>query len=611
MFGNFIYFIVVLLIYSTYHPAEDTHFTALETLVFFFALTVVFAWVTSTQFRKIERRALKESFFQLDHRLSATITRQSVLAIVVFSIDIYALNLPSFLIDVPLLSTIPTIQALFFLGLFVGYLSIVWAFAHRAYRTLQATDVSRRSYILSNISFSIPILLPWLLLSSVVDIINALPFQLPKSMLATTEGQVVYFIVFLLAIAIVGPLIIQKFWRCKPLEAGYHRQRIESLCQRAGMEYANILYWPIFGGKMITAGVMGLVKKFRYILVTNALLRFLEADEIDAVIAHEIGHIKKKHLLFYLVFFIGYMLISFTSFDLLLYAILFAEPAYNFIQNTGFNQTTVVSSIFSLTIIVVFVVYFRYIFGYFMRNFERQADTYVFALFDSAEPLISTLEKIAATSGQPRDKPNWHHFSIKKRIDYLKKCEVDRSWISYHDRKIKRSIAAYMAGILIIGGIGYNVNFGETGKKINQHLFENIIKRELAKRPDNSDLYGHLGDLYYSNGDYLKTVQAYEQALALNPNNTKVLNNLAWLYATCEDETFRSPEKALRLAQRAVRLEESPYLLDTLAESYYVNGRFVQAISAARRALDLTSKNTAYYQKQLEKFTAAANKKRE
>ncbi|MBW1693827.1 MAG: M48 family metalloprotease [Deltaproteobacteria bacterium] len=527
--------------------------------------------MTWVQFHRIEKKISKESLFQLDHKLNATITRQSVMAIVLFSIDIYGLNLPSFLVNMPFLSMIPTLQALLFLGLFVGYLSIVWACAHGTHRALQATDLSRRSYILSNVLFSIPILLPWLLLSGIADIINALPFHLPKRLLSTTEGQIIYFLIFLFAIAIVGPLIIQKIWRCEPLETGYYRQRIENLCQRAGMEYANILYWPIFGGKMITAGVMGLVKKFRYILVTDALLRFLEPEEIDAVIAHEIGHIKKKHLMFYLIFFIGYMLISFASFDLLLYSILFAEPIYNFIRSTGLNQTTVVSSIFSFTTIVIFVIYFRYIFGYFMRNFERQADTYVFTLFDSAGPLISTLDKIAVTSGQPRDKPNWHHFSIKKRVEYLKKCETDRKWI---------------------------------------FLFENIIKRELVKTPNNSDLYGLLGDLYYSNKDYTKTVKAYEQSIALEPNNPKVLNNLAWLYATCEDETFRNSQKALRLAEKAVKLEESPHILDTLAESYYVNGRFEKAVSTEIRALDLTTKNVSYYRKQFEKFTAAAKKNR-
>ena len=75
------------------------------------------------------------------------------------------------------------------------------------------------------------------------------------------------------------------------------RSRIENLCQKANFQYADILYWPIFGGRMITAGVMGLMKKFRYILVTKALFHSLEPEEIDAVIAHEIGHIKKKHFI--------------------------------------------------------------------------------------------------------------------------------------------------------------------------------------------------------------------------------------------------------------------------------------------------------------------------
>ena len=610
MFANFIYFIIVLLIYSTYQPAADTNFTALETLFLFFSLIVIFTWITWVQFQRIVKQISTESFAKLDHKFHATLTRQSVMAIVLFSLDIYGLNLRSFFLNIPFFTVMPTIQALLFLGLFVFYLAIVWGCAHTAYQILYTTGLPRSSYILSNISFSVPVLLPWLLLSGIADIINILPFDLPKQMLATTEGQVLYFLVFLVAVAMIGPLMIQKFWRCKPLESGYIRSRIEDLCRKAGMEYANILYWPIFGGRMITAGVMGLIKNFRYILVTGALIRFLEPEEIDAVIAHEIGHIKKNHLLFYLVFFIGYMLISYATFDLLIYAILYAEPLYRFIGRTGMNQAALTSSIFSLVIIIIFLIYFRFIFGYFMRNFERQADTYVYALFDSAKPLISTLEKIAITSGQPADRPNWHHYSIQKRIDYLKKCETDKRWITRHDQKIKKSIAVYLMAILFIGGMGYHLNYGETGKRLNQHFFETIVQRELEKNPDNPHLLSTLGDLYYSNQSYAKTIQAYEQSIMLEPNNPKALNNLAWLLATCEFQKFRDPERALALAQKAAELEKAPHILDTLAESYYVNGMFEAAVAAEMLALDLAKTDRSYYQKQLKKFVDAARKTR-
>jgi len=608
MFGNFIYFIIVLLIYSTYQPSEDTNFTSIETFILFVGLTAAFAWITWIQFNRIEKSLSQGRFSQLSHKFSSTLTRQSIMAIVLFSIDIYGLNLSSFLADIDFLSIIPTFQALLFLGLFIFYLAIVWACAHGSYKMLSNSDLSRRSYILSQISFSVPVLLPWLLLSGVADIINALPFESPKHFLSTTQGQIAYFIIFLVAIAIAGPAVIQKFWRCKPLETGYYRKRIEDLCRKASLEYADILYWPIFGGRMITAGVMGLVKKFRYILVTNDLLRFLEPEEIDAVIAHEIGHIKKKHLIFYLVFFVGYMLISFATFDLLVYFIVFTEPIYRFISHSGLDQTAVTSSIFSFIIIIFFLIYFRFIFGYFMRNFERQADTYVYTLFDSAAPLISCFEKIAATSGEPYDKPNWHHFSIKSRIDYLKKCETDRVWITRHDNKILKSIAVYLLGTLLIGAIGYNLNFGETGKKLNKHFFEKIILRELERTPDNPNLYSTLGDLYFSQEKFAETIKAYEQSLALKPDNPHVLNNLAWLHATCNVERFRDPQKALYLAEKAAELEKSPYILDTLAESYFANGRFEEAVESEIKALDLTVTNKSYYEKQLKKFREAVKK---
>jgi Zn-dependent protease with chaperone function len=529
------------------------------------------------------------------------------MAVFLFAIDIYGLNLSSFLINVPPFATIPTLLALLFLMLFVFYLAIVWVFAYDAHQKLYRTEISRRTYVISNISFSVPVLLPWLFLSGIADIIQALPLETPKRLLSTTEGEVIYFLFFLVAVAVIGPALIQKFWRCKPIENGYHRSRIESLCRRAGLAYANILYWPIFGGKMITAGVMGLIKKFRYILVTRSLLNLLEPEEIDAVIAHEIGHIKKKHLLFYLAFFVGYMLLSYVTFDLIIFAIIYAEPVYWFIHTTGFNQTTVVSGIFSIVIICMFLIYFRFIFGFFMRNFERQADIYVYALFESAKPLITTLEKIAATSGQSADRPNWHHFSIKERIDYLRKCESNSAWITQHERKVKKSIGVYLVSLLLLGALGYQLNVGAIGNKISNHFFEKVILRELEQTPDNSNLYSLLGDIYYNSSNYAGVIDAYERSLELKPDNAQVLNNLAWLYATCEDKRFQDPVRAQALAERAIKLENSPHIWDTLAESYYVNGMYLEAIDAGEHAFALAKRNRTYYEDQLKKFKSAAD----
>jgi Zn-dependent protease with chaperone function len=492
------------------------------------------------------------------------------------------------------------------MGLFVAYLSMVWFNAHAAYRRIYRAAISRKAYVISNIQFSVPVLLPWLLLSGVADLIKALPFELPRQVLTSPEGETAYFLLFLFAVAALGPLMIQKFWRCRPLEAGYFRQRIDEICRRAGVRYADILYWPIFGGRMITAGVMGLVSRFRYILVTEALLRILSPQEIDAVIAHEVGHVKKHHMLFYLFFFIGYMVIAYATFDLIVYLIIFSEPIYRFVFTTGISRTTVTTGLLSMAIIINFLVYFRYIFGYFMRNFERQADAFVYRLQADAGPLISTFEKIVAVSGHSAEKPNWHHFSIRQRVNFLKRCQADRACIRRHDRKVRTSIAVYALVMILVGVIGYQLNFGKAGKQLSDKFFETAILNEIARDGAGSaGLFGMLGDLYFGRGSFEQAVPAYLRALELEPDNAIVLNNYAWLLATCDDLTYRDPQQALNLARRAAAVEQSPHIMDTLAESLFINGHIDDAIDIAKTAVTLAKTNRAYYNGQLEKFQAA------
>ncbi|MGE0084582.1 MAG: M48 family metalloprotease [Desulfococcaceae bacterium] len=612
MFANFIYFIIVLLIYTTYQPSESPNLPLPETLELFLFFILIFSILTRIQFSLLEKQIRRQGIPLFDHvlenRFSSLLTSQSVMSIVLFTVDVYVLNLPDYMEKIEYFKIFPTAPALIFLLLFIFYLSIVWYFAHESYQKIYDSRIARRTYVLSNISFAVPVLLPWMLLSGIHDLITVLPFEWLKEFLATGPGEILFFLIFLFATAVGGPFLIQKFWGCKPLEKGHMRERIENLCKRAGMEYADILYWPIFEGRMITAGVMGLVKKFRYILVTEALLEILRPEEVDAVIAHEIGHIKRNHLIFYLFFFVGYMLLSYATFDLILYLIIFTEPVYRFIIHSGISQTSVTSTLLTIMTVFVFLIYFRYIFGYFMRNFERQADCYVYTLYDTAGPLISTFEKITAGSGQSPDKPNWHHFSITERVGYILKCEKDRSWIKKHDQKIRKSMAVYLLGMLMIGFVGYSMRFGETGRKISADFFARVLMREIEKNPNNPELYRLLGDLHHSRNDYAKSIDAYQKSLDLNADDPEVLNNLAWLYATCENLSLRNPAPALELARRAAQFSDAPHILDTLAESYYVNGMYEMAVQTEEKALARSGKDRALYESQLKKFRQAMEK---
>lgn len=606
MFGNFIYFIVALLIYTTYQPPERPDTPFFQALLMLLAVSFAFAALSRLLFNKLEKAYDRGEVQRVEDSYNGLLARLSILAIGIFAVVIYVVNLGAYMQSIRMFRMFPTLEAIFFLGLFLIYLSIVWASAYDLYEKLNRSGESRRKYVTSHISFSIPVLLPWFFLSAIADFIIALPFETPKNFLMSTTGQTTYFLVVLFVIAIIGPWLIQRFWGCRPLEPGYARFRIEHMCKKARIRYRDIMMWPLFGGKMITAGVMGLVSRFRYILVTPGLLQYLNPVELDAVIAHEIGHVKKKHLVFYLFFFVGYLVIAFSTLDLILWMILYIHTAFGWFGDAPGEGSTGIPILFSFAMILIFLLYFRYIFGYFMRNFERQADIYVYQLMDSAQPLITTFKKIAAAGGQSPDQPNWHHFSINERINYLKKCERSRKWIDHHNRKIRASILIYFFVMILIGWGGYALHAGGAGQMISANLFERLIHQQLEKDPENPELHLALADMYQGAGDLEKSVEFYKKTLSLAPDNATALNNLAWLYATSRDTRFFRPEKALALSLRAAELSREAHILDTLAQSHYANGHYHKAIETEKQALALATEDRAYYRRQLKKFEETA-----
>ena len=89
---------------------------------------------------------------------------------------------------------------------------------------------------------------------------------------------------------------------------------------------------------------------------------------------------------------------------------------------------TALSFILSLPIILLMIVYFRYVMGFFLRNMERQADLYAYRITGSVGGLVRSLEKIAHFSGQSRSLPSWHHFSVAQRVDFLEGPQFNRPW---------------------------------------------------------------------------------------------------------------------------------------------------------------------------------------
>ena len=186
-------------------------------------------------------------------------------------------------------------------------------------------------------------------------------------------------------------LIVPLFNKQTPLEQGELREKLETFAQKVGFNLTNI--FVIDGSKRSTkanAYFTGFGPKKRIVLY-DTLINDLETDEIVAVLAHEVGHYKKNHVVYNMI--ISVLLTGFTLYILSL-----------FIGNTLLSQALSVSEpSFHIGLIAFGILYspISEITGLLMnilsRKFEYEADDYAKEQFDG-KALITSLKKLSKNS---------------------------------------------------------------------------------------------------------------------------------------------------------------------------------------------------------------------
>ncbi len=153
------------------------------------------------------------------------------------------------------------------------------------------------------------------------------------------------------------------------------------------------------------------------------------------------------------------------------------------------------------------------------------------------------------------------------------------------------------------------------------------FRRLAARDPDDSAILGQLGMLYLaakqpreairrftraleidqdnfpcrrgrsdaaiSIGDHPAALADLEKALALEPDDSGVLNNLAWLLATSPDDDLRDGKRAIELATQACEGTdwEEAHIISTLAAAYAEAGDFANARKYSKQAVDQGGKS--------------------
>ncbi len=249
------------------------------------------------------------------------------------------------------------------------------------------------------------------------------------------------------AVFVVAPALIVRIWRTGTMPRGQLRARLEAICRRMKLRYRDILIWRT-GGMISNAGVMGLIPQVRYILMSDALLTQMTPHEVEAIFAHEAGHIVSHHIFYSAIFAVTTMILATCAADLL--------KSWLGMGDLEFN----------LAALAILMAFWAGGFGWLSRRFERQSDVIGAwamgrAFSQGGEPAMDpagesamtavalpaeaapapaagdttpadgritpegaavfarALQRVAELNGLPPNKRNWRHGSIAWRVQYI------------------------------------------------------------------------------------------------------------------------------------------------------------------------------------------------
>ena len=116
-------------------------------------------------------------------------------------------------------------------------------------------------------------------------------------------------------------------------------------------------------------------------------------------------------------------------------------------------------------------------------------------------------------------------------------------------------------------------------------------RKFLEIEPENVEARNTLGTALIQQGHVKEAIDQWQDALAIQPENGNAASNLAWVFATCPEDSIRDGRHAVELAEKALRISggKIPMIYKVLAAAYAESGRFGDAIETAQRGAELAT----------------------
>jgi STE24 endopeptidase len=223
-----------------------------------------------------------------------------------------------------------------------------------------------------------------ILVEMIYNVIRMAPFKWWVIVWVIYNGLAIFF-------AQIAPIVLfPLFYKFKPLENDELSKRLVQLSEKAGTRVRGVYEWKLSEkSKKANAALAGLGAT-RRIILADTLLENFTPDEIEAVLAHELGHHVHKHILKSIVLQVGISLVGFW---------VVAQVLEYAVDHSLFSLTDRLYDFASLPLLVLMTTLMSFllmpILNAYSRQKEREADRYSLKSIREVGPFISSMNKLA------------------------------------------------------------------------------------------------------------------------------------------------------------------------------------------------------------------------
>lgn len=235
------------------------------------------------------------------------------------------------------------------------------------------------------------------------------------------------FIVLFVLLAQLAPVVLfPLFYDFVPLADGDLKARLVRLSERAGTRVRGVYEWKLSAKSNKANAALAGLGRTRRIILADTLLHKYTPEEIEAVLAHELGHHVHRHI--------------FKSIGLQVAVTFFGFWAAHQFLSWGvgrelFDSRTDIANLpFLLLLSTALSLLLLPALNAFSRHNEREADLYCWKNIPAIGPFISAMNKLAEQNLAERSPSRWVEVLFHSHPAIAKRIQAAEAWASRHQR---------------------------------------------------------------------------------------------------------------------------------------------------------------------------------